>query len=113
MANQVDPMISADATSDDKLWALLAYVIPVIVPIVILLMEDKKNRPFIKAHAMQALVWGVIWGVVGGVTSAFIIGLCILPVCWILSIYWGVQAYQGKFVNIPVITNFVKTQGWA
>lgn len=103
----------ADVTSDDKLWALLAYVIPIIVPIIILVMEDKKNRPFLKAHTMQALIWGVIYGVVGGVTSAFLIGLCILPVCWIISIYWGVQAYQGKYVTIPLLTDFVKKQGWA
>jgi len=104
---------SADITSDDKLWAMLCYVIPVIVPIIVLVMEDKKNRPFIKAHAMQSLVWGLVYGVIGGVTSAIFIGLCILPLCWFLSIYWGVQAYQGKFVNIPVITDFTKKQGWA
>jgi len=103
----------SDVTSDDKLWAMLCYVIPVIVSIIVLLMDDKKNRPFIRAHAMQALIWGVIYGVIGGVTSAFLIGLCILPICWILAIYWGVQAYQGKLVNIPVITDFAKKQGWA
>jgi uncharacterized membrane protein len=113
MVNQVNPMTSSDATSDDKLWALLSYVIPIIIPIVILLMEDKKNRPFIKAHAFQALVWGAIYVVISTVTSAIFIGLCIGPLCWLLSIYWGIQAYQGKYVNIPVITNFVKTQGWA
>jgi uncharacterized membrane protein len=108
-----DQPINTEATSDDKLWALLCYVIPIIVPIIVLLMEDKKNRPFIKAHSMQALVWGLVWGVIGSVTSAVFIGLCILPVCWILSIYWGIQAYQGKYVTIPVITDFVKKQGWA
>jgi uncharacterized protein len=103
----------ADITNDDKLWALLAYVIPVIFPILILVMEDKKNRPFLKAHAMQALIWEVVYGIIGGVTSAFLIGLCVLPVCWIISIYWGVQAYQGKYVVIPLLTDFVKKQGWA
>src|SRR5688572_13420930 len=49
-----------DVTSDDKLWALLAYIFSPLVPIIILLMEDKKNRPFIRAHNMQALVVGVI-----------------------------------------------------
>ena len=34
-------------TSDDKLWAALAYVLTPLIPIIILLMEDKKNRPFI------------------------------------------------------------------
>jgi uncharacterized membrane protein len=103
----------ADVTSDDKLWGLLAYVIPVIGPGIILLMEDKKNRPFLKAHAMQALIWGLVYTVIGGISSAFLVGLCILPLCWIISIYWGVQAYQGKYVTIPLLTDFVKKQGWA
>ncbi|HXF86170.1 MAG TPA: hypothetical protein VNK49_12360 [Anaerolineales bacterium] len=51
---------SMEVTSNDKLLALLAYVFTPLVPIIILLMEDKKNRPFIKAHNSQALVVGVI-----------------------------------------------------
>jgi hypothetical protein len=51
MENQ--PMM--EVTSDDKLWSLLAYVLTPLVPIIILLMEDKKNRPFIRAHNAQAL----------------------------------------------------------
>jgi uncharacterized protein len=104
---------SADVTSDDKLWALLAYIFSPIVPIILLLMEDKKNRPFIRAHNMQALIWGAAVAIIGTVTSAIFIGLCILPVGWILAIYWGIQAYQGKYVTIPVLTNFIKQQGWA
>jgi uncharacterized membrane protein len=103
----------ADVTSDDKLWALLAYIFSPIVPIILLLMEDKKNRPFIRAHNMQALIWGAAVAIIGTVTSAIFIGLCILPVGWILAIYWGIQAYQGKYVTIPVLTNFIKQQGWA
>ena len=105
--------VSADITSDDKLWALLCYILTPIVPIIVLLMEDKKNRPFIKAHAMQALVFGIVYEVIGGVTSAIFIGLCILPLGFIACVYWGIKAYQGNYVNIPVITNFVKNQGWA
>ncbi len=112
MADQYSNL-SSDVTSDDKLWALLAYILSPIVPIILLLMEDKKNRPFIKAHNVQALAWGLIYVIIGTVTSAFIVGLCILPVGFILSVYWGIQAYQGKYVNIPVLTNFVKQQGWA
>lgn len=38
-----DQPVNPDVTSDDKLWALLCYVIPIIVPIIVLLMEEKKN----------------------------------------------------------------------
>jgi uncharacterized membrane protein len=102
-----------DITSDDKLWALLSYLIPIIVPIIVLLMDDKKNRPFIKAHAMQALVWGVVYGVISGILSFLFIGICLGLICYGVSIYWGIKAYQGEYVNIPVITDFCKKQGWA
>jgi len=105
--------MSGDVTSDDKLWAALAYVFTPIVPIIILVMADKKDRPFIKAHNMQALIWGVVLYVIVAVTSAFVIGLCIWPIGLIIQLYWAYQAYQGKLITIPLLTDFIKNQGWA
>lgn len=96
---------SSEVTSDDKLWALLAYIFSPLVPIILMLMEDKKNRPFIKAHNAQALILGII----AVITSSFCIGILV----WFYMLYLGFQAYQGKIVEVPVITNFVKGQGWA
>ena len=101
MSNQVN----TEVTSDDKLWALLTYILSPLVPIIILLMPDKKDRPFLKAHNVQALILGIITVI----TSSFCIGILV----WIYAIYCGIQAYQGKTVEIPLITNFVKGQGWA
>ena len=106
-----EPMM--EATSDDKLWALLAYIFTPIVPIIILLMEDKKNRPFIKAHNMQALIVGIVNFVIGLLLSWTVILACLPVLIWIACIYWGIQAYGGKMVEIPIITNWVKSQGWA
>lgn len=96
---------SSEVTSDDKLWALLAYIFSPLVPIILMLMEDKKNRPFIKAHNAQALILGII--------AVFTSGFCIGILVWFYMIYLGFQAYQGKIVQVPVITDFVKNQGWA
>lgn len=99
---------ASDITSDDKLWGLLAYLLNPIVPIIILLMEDKKNRPFLKYHAVQALAWVVIWFV----ASIIIIGLCLSPLALVGSIYFMIKAYQGEYVVIPVVTDFLKKQNW-
>lgn len=99
-----------EATSDDKLWALLAYVLSPLVPVIILLMEDKKNRPYIKMHNAQALVLGLISFVLSIVLSWT---FCIPLILWGVMIYFGIQAYNGKPVVIPVVTDFVKNQGWA
>jgi len=106
MSNQPD----FEVTSDDKLIVLLAYIFSPLVPVIILLLEDKKDRPFIKAHNAQALVLGITVMVLGIVLSWTV---CVPLLLWILMIYYGIQAYNGKLVEIPVITNFVKGQGWA
>ncbi|HZD10535.1 MAG TPA: hypothetical protein VE553_04265 [Candidatus Binatia bacterium] len=101
-----------EVTEDDKLWALLAYVLSPIVPIIILLMEDKKNRPFLRAHNAQALVWGLINVVISVVIGWITCGIINLAL-WLIGVYWGYQAYQGKMVEIPVISKLVRDQGWA
>ena len=109
------PSFQPEITSDDKLWALLAYIFSPLIPIVILLMADKKDRPFLKAHNMQALVLGVVGVVLGTIISAITVGIggCIFfPVYFIYVIVLALKANKGETFEIPVITNFVKNQGW-
>ena len=103
----------SDVTSDDKLWAALGYPI-VIVAIIVLLMEDKKNRPFIKFHAVQSIAANVVFFVVATILATVTLGfggLC-APLLWLVFFYWAYQAYQGQMFDIPVITNFIKGQNW-
>jgi len=108
-------MADQEITSDDKLWALLAYALTPLVPVIILLMEDKKNRPFLKSHNAQALAWGLVNLVIGSILSTVLFFCLGAPsiIIWGVGVYWGIQAYNGKQVTIPVITDFVKKQGWA
>ena len=106
-------MAEGTPTSDDKLWAALAYLLTPLIPIILLLMEDKKNRPFIKEHNVQALVWGLVAIVISFVLTGTLILACVAWAVFIPQLIWAYQAYQGKSVNIPVITNLVKNQGWA
>jgi uncharacterized membrane protein len=100
--NVIDPNL----TSDDKLWALLSWLFwPVAV--IVLLMEDKKSRPFIKYNAVMSLAYAVPLYVLGTITVG-----CLLAVGAIYGIVLAIQAYQGKWVTVPVITDFVKKQGW-
>ena len=59
--------VPSDITSDDKLWAMLGYIIPIIA-LVVLFIEDKKNRPYIKFNAVQSLVAVVILSIISTVT---------------------------------------------
>lgn len=104
---------SSEITSDDKLWVLLTYILTPLIPVIILLMEDKKKRPFIRAHNAQALVLGIINLLIAVFLGWTVILACLPLIIWVYCIYLGIQGYGGKYNDIPVITNFVKGQGWA
>jgi len=105
--------VSPEITSDDKLWAALGYPIPIIA-IIVLLMEEKKNRPFIKFHAVQSLIFNVaIWVVIFILsTVTFGIGAICAPLVWLATLWPAYDSYQGNYTELPFITNFMKNQGW-
>ena len=108
-----EPM-NPEITSDDKLWSALGYVFAPIVGIIVLLMEDKKARPFIKFHAVQSIAASIAFFIVAFVVSLVTLGfggLCV-PLLWLVFLYWAYKAYQGETFDIPVLTNFIKGQGW-
>jgi uncharacterized membrane protein len=109
MANQT--VSQGDVTSDDKLWGLLSYLFTPIIPIVVLLMEDKKSRPFIKYAAVQGLSIGVLI-VIMAVLSFLVVPGCIAGLLGIYAIYLAIKAYQGEYSVIPLVTDFCKKQGW-
>jgi uncharacterized membrane protein len=103
-------------TGDDKLWVLLAYLLTPITPLIIWLMADKRERPFIKAHSPQAMVLGCIQvglALLGSVTGS----LSLIPAVFLglAQIYWGIQGFNpqgafgsGRYVTIPVIGDLVR-----
>ncbi len=108
----VDPQPSVDITDDDKLWALLSWIFSPIVPIIVLLLEDKKQRPFIKYNAIQGIVVSVVGYVISAVLSAVVVGCFTGLALLVYIIYLAIQSYQGKWVTIPVVTDFCVNQGW-
>ena len=127
--------VDALADNDDRLIALLSYatqiLIPVIMPIIVLVSESSKKRPFQRYHAVQSLAFAVVfWGllVLAGVGTAviqivpligFLIGLmmaCIFPLAWFayagLLLYYGLQGYKGRRFAIPGLTSFLRDQNW-
>jgi uncharacterized membrane protein len=127
--------VDTTATPDDRLIALLSYLtqvfIPLVMPIIVLLSESSKTRPFQRYHAVQSLGLAVLFGaailalsmssavlwivpIVGWVVSA--LAACLIPIVWAMGVismlYYGYQAYQGKRFAIPGLTTFMRDQGW-
>lgn len=104
----------SEITSDDRLWAALGYPIP-LIPILMLLMEDKKNRPFIRFHAIQSLLLNVaVWVVITVLSVATLgIGAICAWIIWFVVLWPAFDAFNGNYTNIPVLTDFMRNQGWA
>lgn len=103
-------MQPAQTDSTKRVLAALAYPIWIIALVIVL--TDMKKDPFMRHHGWTALFWGIAWLVI-------YVAMMILPFLWvvgwllwlgwlILSIYWAVQAYNGKEVAIPVVSDFAK-----
>ena len=102
--------LNPDVTSDDKLWAALSYAFAPLVPIVLLLMDDKKARPFIKFHAVQSLAVGIVFMFLVPIIAVLTLGCG--SIVWFIMFYWAYKAYQGETFSIPVVTDLIKSQGW-
>ena len=106
-------------------------VMPLVMPIIVLLSESSKQRPFQRFHAIQSLALtgififiGMMMGMATLVTQiipplgmvVFVVALCLTPVLYgmyaIAQLYYGYQAYQGRRFAIPGLTNFLRDQKW-
>lgn len=112
MSDQSTP--NPEISSDDRLWAMLAYILSPIVPIILLLIPEQRQRPFLKAHLVQALIFGLAYIVISSIFGSFLflIGRLIRAAGIIAEIVWGLAANRGEYVTIPVITDLCKKQGW-
>ena len=117
---------ASDINDNDKLIAALSY--PIWFIALVPLLTEGKNRPFQKYHAVQSLVLNIaLWiiimllvcilSVVLGAVTFFLAGLgAICGLCpmllWLITFYYAYLAYQGKYFEIPVLTDFIVKQGW-
>ena len=130
-----DATVDVEANQDDKLIALLSYVtqivIPLIMPIIVLLSESSKKRPFQRYHAVQSLALMLLFIAIAAAATigtgiiqiipligqlVALLMLCLMPIGWFMAViallYYGYQAYQGKRFAIPGLTSMLRDQGW-
>ncbi len=130
-----DTAIDPTATNDDRLIAMLAYItqliVPLAMPIIILISESGKRRPFQRYHAVQSLALSLLLiGLVGAASFGIglmqfvpvvgvvllVISLCLSPIAALITlatvVYYGAQAYRGRRFAIPGLTSFLRDQGW-
>lgn len=123
--------VDTAANADDRLIGMLAYVIPVLLPVIVLLSESSAKRPFQRYHAVQSLGLSIAFAMIGVAAMigtaiiqivpviGWLVGLfmlCLTPIAMMMVViamlYYGYQAYQGKRFAIPGLTSFLHDQGW-
>lgn len=99
-----------DFTDNDRLWAALAWIpaTPLwpLFALLALLLEDTKDRPFIRYHAIVSIVLGL------ALIPIAIFTLGCGAIVYLVFFWWAFEAYNGKVVEIPVISNWVRQRGW-
>lgn len=102
-----NPTIEAEA-SDDRLWALIAYILAPWISIFMLIFMRDQISSFLRYHSIQALAWGICWIIL----TALGVGICLFPLIIIYSVYLGIKAYRGEIVEIPFLTRFLSNMSW-
>ena len=109
----LEQLDSLDISSDDRLWSAVGYPIPFIA-IAALLLDEKKERPFIRYHAIQSLVFNVTLWLLIFILSALTLGVASIcaPLLWLVTFWPAYDSFRGFYTQIPFITNFLKNQDW-
>jgi len=119
-----------EPNSDDRLMSALAWLTLVIlqlpiVSVIQLLSTSTKDRPFQRHHAVTsllfyaaAIVYEFVAVIVYTILGALTLG-CGYACLWVifflphaLGLYYALQAYNGKMLELPVLSNFGRQQGW-
>ena len=61
---------------------------------------------------MHSLVVGVVATLLAVIPVVGCVTGILSLVLWGYMIYLGIQAYGGAWINIPMVTDFAKGQGW-
>jgi uncharacterized membrane protein len=100
--------------ADDRIWYIIAYLIPYMISgIVVLFLKGESNKR-LRLHAMQSIFLGILmiilWIVFTFITFGFfyIIGALLSLFVWLYGLYVGFEAYNGRDVTIPTITEYAK-----
>ncbi len=124
--NMSPPAPAPEVSQEDRAWAMVSYLAPFMVPLLVLLVEPNRYRKFQRYHAIQALalfVASVLYEVIlisvlGVLFSSGIlacVGILMMPLMALpvlLFVWYAVLAYNGRWFSIPVLTDFLRQQKW-
>jgi uncharacterized membrane protein len=94
-------------SSNQKLIGLLGWIFAPLGVIAIFLDDYKADR-FVRQNVIQAAGLWLAGYVIGFVLSFVLIGVFVFPIVFIIQIVYGIQAFNGKMPEVPVIYGVTK-----
>ncbi|MRH42724.1 DUF4870 domain-containing protein [Aquibacillus halophilus] len=106
------------STKDERLYAMLIYLLsfpfPILAPLIIWLMKREESE-FIEYHGkeyLNLLISYTIYLTVSALSLLLLIGVVLLPVVGtmlaVFTIIAAIKSYNGEKYRIPLIIRFVK-----
>jgi uncharacterized membrane protein len=107
----------AEPSDPGESRALVALGYP-LWPLALISLFDRKQSRRLRKHAYQALgfnvgmagLWGVLTLMAGipilGISAAIVLAF-IIPIFVVMSVFYGIKAWHGDDVRVPVITDWI------
>lgn len=110
--------INRETTSDDRLYAMLIYVLSlpftVLGPLIIWLLKREESQ-FVDYHGKQYfnfIISYFIYTVAASILIVVLIGIILLPVVGVMflvfTIIAAVKSYNGEWYKFPLVIQFIK-----
>ncbi len=86
----------------EREWYIFAYLLEFISGIVIYFTKGQEDKRLL-FHSVQAIIIGIIVLVLSAII--FPIAWLIAVLGWVYCMYIGIEAYNGRDVDVPIISN--------
>jgi uncharacterized membrane protein len=117
-AEPVRPAPAASVPSETRALAALGYPF---WPLAILALFDPKRDRYVKRQAWQALGFNfgmyAIWFLLHAIAAIPVLGISawpllplIIPVAFVASVVYGIKAWHGEDVRIPLVSDWVDSR---
>jgi hypothetical protein len=102
------PVMAGGPSSNAKLIALLGWIFAPL-GIIAIFLDDYKADLFVRKNVIQAAAVWLIGYVIASVLIFVGIGFFIYPITFIIQIIYGIQAFNGSNVEVPMVYGLVKS----
>lgn len=92
---------------DEKMWGALSQLVPIIGLAVVFALDEQKNKPYVRYHAVNSVmvtILGTVLTIVSCGLGGTVWALATLFLAW--------KAYEGNVFEVPFVSQFLLDKGY-